>query len=789
MNLNAKLGPAAAEILPKWARKEASFANKLPYVSLVDDYTIRTKGNEFFQCIRVTGLNSLTVADEVLDRTKEIFASVIAQTGDKFGYTVHKISRRIDTQLPTVPGDDFAAQIDRKWQDFMHRENLREHTITITVIKRPDILSKIPFSLSKSRELLASQVDGQVAQLREVVGFLLSSLANMNPHVLAASTGELLGFIEGISTGIEVPTFQNSLDRTVSESVSNTRVTFKGDKIYLTGGSLPDRVGMIYSIKEYPRETFVTMFDELDLPVDMVVSNYYTPINNSLMEERLARELRRRAAINDKAQNLVVALQEAQNRLASGEVTFGYHQMAVAIYADSEAELAKISSQIRNIAVSAGIKLVSQGFTSQTVYFGQHPCNRAFRIREAAITNEQFADIASAHRAAMGKTGDQVPWGTNITWFPTVTRSAYRFNFHEYGSPNKEPTNGHMAIFGRMGAGKSVVAAFLAAQAQRVGARVFVFDYRRGMEMAVRALGGRYSQLRAGEPTGLNPLWVETDTAGQEWLSDWLIHLMESGHGPLLPEQSRAIRQAVRQNAEARNLNLRTWDQFAQLVTATPDGGALSDRLNEWTAGNRFGWIFGKEREDNFSLEGQIVGFDLTDVLDSENQKARMAVLSYIFRRIERQIEDKRPTIIIIDEAWKALNNDYFAGRIENWLVTARKQNTVVVMMTQFAHQIVSTDAGKTLLQALPGKMFLPNREATPSDYEGLGLNEKELDILLGVNPGSRIALLRADDGSHVIDADLSALGNHLTILGGMKAGENLVGSDYRNRPDFWKGF
>ena len=61
----------------------------LPYVSLIDDLTIRTRGNELFQCIRVSGLNSLTVADEKLDRMKDIFASIIAQTGDKFAYTVH----------------------------------------------------------------------------------------------------------------------------------------------------------------------------------------------------------------------------------------------------------------------------------------------------------------------------------------------------------------------------------------------------------------------------------------------------------------------------------------------------------------------------------------------------------------------------------------------------------------------------------------------------------------------------------------------------------------------------
>ena len=84
MNHNPRIGPAALDVLPSWVRKEQSVASMLPYVSLVDDRTIRTKGNEFFQCIRVSGLNSLTVADELLDRAKDIFASIIAQTAIEF---------------------------------------------------------------------------------------------------------------------------------------------------------------------------------------------------------------------------------------------------------------------------------------------------------------------------------------------------------------------------------------------------------------------------------------------------------------------------------------------------------------------------------------------------------------------------------------------------------------------------------------------------------------------------------------------------------------------------------
>ena len=91
-----------------------------------------------------------------------------------------------------------------------------------------------------------------------------------------------------------------------------------------------------------------------------------------------------------------------------------------------------------------------------------------------------------------------------------------------------------------------------------------------------------------------------------------------------------------------------------------------------------------------------------------------MAVLSYLFRRVEREIEDRRPTIIVIDEAWKALDNAYFAERLSNWLVTARKQNTVAVMMTQYASQLERTRTGKTIVEAVPTQILLPNIRAHP---------------------------------------------------------------------------
>ena len=42
-------GPAAVSVMPKFTGNEARLAQHLPYVRLVNDHTIRTRSNEFFQ--------------------------------------------------------------------------------------------------------------------------------------------------------------------------------------------------------------------------------------------------------------------------------------------------------------------------------------------------------------------------------------------------------------------------------------------------------------------------------------------------------------------------------------------------------------------------------------------------------------------------------------------------------------------------------------------------------------------------------------------------------------------
>jgi type IV secretion system protein VirB4 len=60
----------------------------------------------------------------------------------------------------------------------------------------------------------------------------------------------------------------------------------------------------------------------------------------------------------------------------------------------------------------------------------------------------------------------------------------------------------------------------------------------------------------------------------------------------------------------------------------TDDEGDLYERMQEWMAEGRYGRNFGAGANDTFSIDGDVAGFDLTGILDSESEQERMAVRS-----------------------------------------------------------------------------------------------------------------------------------------------------------------
>jgi type IV secretion system protein VirB4 len=324
---------------------------------------------------------------------------------------------------------------------------------------------------------------------------------------------------------------------------------------------------------------------------------------------------------------------------------------------------------------------------------------------------------------------------------------------------------------------------FLAAQAQKFSPRTVLFDKDRGAEIFVRGIGGRYSRITAGQPTGFNPLALQDTATSRAFLRDWFAVLL-SATGP---EEHATIAAAV-DAAYANDPRLRRLTHFRELLAGTrrPQPGDLAHRLQPWLEGGEHGWLFDNPR-DQLDLSAKTLGFDMTALLESP--RLRTPVMMYLFHRIEERL-DGDPTMILIDEGWKALDDEVFAARIRDWLKTLRKRNALVGFATQSARDALESRIATALVEQTATMIFMPNPRARAEDYcGGFGLSEHELELIRSLPPHSHCFLVRQPDASVVVRLDLAGMPEVLTVLSGRESTVRRLDSlraEYGEEPDAW---
>ena len=114
------------------------------------------------------------------------------------------------------------------------------------------------------------------------------------------------------------------------------------------------------------------------------------------------------------------------------------------------------------------------------------------------------------------------------------------------------------------------------------------------------------------------------------------------------------------------------------------------------------------------------------------------AVFSYLFHRIEGRF-DGRPTLLIIDEGWLALDDREFAGQLREWLKTLRKKNASVIFATQSLADIDGSAIAPAIIESCPTRILLPNDRAIEPQimaiYRRFGLNDRQIEILARATP------------------------------------------------------
>lgn len=779
--LEASFTRATRSVRERARDRSQLLVSGLPYLSVVDDGTLMLRDGDLMASFAVEGINADTIDNRRTMELCDAFSRFIAQQRGDVAYYVHRISVATRPSLHPVSGHPFNEEVDRRWQDYLQTIGLRDRVTVVTmVIRPPKRFTKFFGLLAGKDEYSREEVKVRAVRLDQMINTCMIGVHDAKPRRLTVSDGEWLGLLRTLIDGSSGRLIPGGKFTPLADLMASSPITFRG-KVFECDTPDPTRkrFGTIISIKDYPTETYPGIFDRLNLPYDTVVSQSFTPIDNLTSQGKIARVRKQMRAAEDAAISLLAQLEEAEDDVASGRVVFGDHHCSIALFCESMGELEEAMAFVTRAMQDAGAGIVRENFAARAVYFAQHPGNFTYRTRPAMISSQNFAGLCAMHGLSKGNPPEKCPWGDCITIFPTARGETFRFNFHLAGKPGQR-TVGHSLVLGQTGSGKTLGTAFLLSQAQRLGARMIVFDKDNGFEMAIRAMGGRYSSVRMGEETGFNPLRAEADSRGAAWLADWLTALADNEGSHLNPIQIQALNDAVQANTSA-DPRLQNFEQFRGQLRATDDDGDLYNRLGRWDDTGQFGWLFGGKGSDPLAFDNGITAFDLTEIFD--NDTVRTAWLSYVFRRIERLVEDEHPTLLVLDEAWKLLDDPYFQLRLKDWMLTMRKKNVAVVLLTQRVSHLTSSAAGDAILESAVTRLVYPSSYNTEAELAPLNLTPTESAFLQTSNVDNHLVLLKSGADSVVLDFALGAIGAAVDVLGGGRGDK--VAPGWRERPNF----
>ena len=264
--------------------------------------------------------------------------------------------------------------------------------------------------------------------------------------------------------------------------------------------------------------------------------------------------------------------------------------------------------------------------------------------------------------------------------------------------------------------------------------QIFAFDFGCSVRAATIAMGGDWHDIggvlsgELAEFVELQPLAAIDDLSERAWAAEWITAILSREKIEVTPEVKEHLWSALTSLASA-PIQERTLTGLCALLQSN----VLKRALQPYCLGGPYGRLLDAEFER--LGEGSVQVFETDGLIGTA---VAPAVLSYLFHRIEGRF-DGRPTLLIIDEGWLALDDREFAGQLREWLKTLRKKNASVIFATQSLADIDGSAIAPAIIESCPTRILLPNDRAIEPQimaiYRRFGLNDRQIEILARATP------------------------------------------------------
>jgi type IV secretion system protein VirB4 len=452
--------------------------------------------------------------------------------------------------------------------------------------------------------------------------------------------------------------------------------------------------------------------------------------------------------LDSDADNKVVDADLALQALGGDHVAFGYLTTTITV---ADRDRGRVEDKVRaveRIVNGLGFTCVREGVNAVEAWLSSLPGQTYANVRQPIVHTLNLAHLMPLSSVWAGPARNAHLDGPPLLVAQTAGSTPFRLATH-VGDV------GHMMVVGPTGAGKSVLLALIALQFRRyAGSQIYIFDMGRSARAATLAMGGAHHALGSGDDEGgmaFQPLRGIDDIAERSWAAEWIAALLDREKVVVDP----AVKEAV-------------WSALGSLASAPPEertitglalllqSNALRSAIGSYTLEGPYGRLL--DAAESRLAFADVQCFETETLMNSAGAVA--PVLTYLFHRLEERFAG-RPTLLILDEAWKFLDHPLFAARIREWLKTLRKKNVAVLFASQSLADVADSGIAPAIIESCPQRILLPNDRAIEPQaraaYERFGLNERQIELISRATP-KRHYYLQSARGNRLFELGLGPI-------------------------------
>ena len=503
------------------------------------------------------------------------------------------------------------------------------------------------------------------------------------------------------------------------------------------------------AITGYPREVSPGWLSPLlSYPGAIDVAMHVEPLPNDEAARRLRRQLarlestrrieaRREALIDPALEAAASDASELAGALARGEQRLFRVGLYVTVRAPSEELLSEQIARVRTIAASMLLETRPVTFRASQGFLTTLPLGiDLIKLRRTFDTRALAAAFPFASAEVESRSG--ILYGRNAASGGLIFVDRFALENH------------NQVILARSGAGKSYLAKLQILRSLYAGIEVLVIDPENEYARLARAVGGTEVCLSASG-VRLNPL--DLASAGQpEALTQQALFLQTfttAIAGELSGLERGALDRAVLRAYEAAGITAdpRTHNRPAPLLrdvaaflSQIPEGLGLATRMEPYVSGSCRGLFDGPT---SVRPEGHLVVFSLRDLPDELKTPGTLLALELIWRRVTGA--ERRPRIVIVDEAWLLLRGggEASARFMQRLAKSARKHWCGLTTITQDVADVIGTDLGQAVVTNASHQVLLgQSPQAIDALAKAFNLSDGEKGHLLTCGQGEGILVI-----------------------------------------------